>query len=171
MIYDNKVLEKIGQIKLRVEENAQVIDKLVDEIIKPYTKDLDAYVDFVRSCLKDGEHPLTDSELEDISNNMATYIYYASGMCEQLGVRDDISKALYKETYNNARLDLEKGTVDDKNTIAESKSQQEQLVSICYNRAYRTLKAKVDAAQELLGSVKKVLTKRISDQSLTRMGE
>jgi hypothetical protein len=171
MIYDSKVLEKIGQIKLRVEENAQVIDKLVDEIIKPYTKDLDAYVDFVRSCLKDGEHPLTDSELEDISNNMATYIYYASGMCEQLGVRDDISKALYKETYNNARLDLEKGTVDDKNTIAESKSQQEQLVSICYNRAYRTLKAKVDAAQELLGSVKKVLTKRISDQSLTRMGE
>ena len=171
MIYDSAILEKIGQIQLRVEENAKVIDGLVAQIITPYTKDLDNYVDFVRSCLKDGEHPLTDSELEDISNNMATYIYYASGMCEQLGVRDDISKALYKETYNNARLDLDKGTVDDKNTIAESKSQQEQLVSICYNRAYRTLKAKVDAAQELLGSVKKVLTKRISDAQLTRMGE
>jgi hypothetical protein len=171
MIYDSAILEKIGQIQLRVEENAKVIDSLVAQIITPYTKDLDNYVDFVRSCLKDGEHPLTDSELEDISNNMATYIYYASGMCEQLGVRDDISKALYKETYNNARLDLDKGTVDDKNTIAESKSQQEQLVSICYNRAYRTLKAKVDAAQELLGSVKKVLTKRISDAQLTRMGE
>lgn len=171
MIYDSAILEKIGQIQLRVEENAKVIDGLVAQIITPYTKDLDNYVDFVRSCLKDGEHPLTDSELEDISNNMATYIYYASGMCEQLGVRDDISKALYKETYNNARLDLDRGTVDDKNTIAESKSQQEQLVSICYNRAYRTLKAKVDAAQELLGSVKKVLTKRISDAQLTRMGE
>lgn len=171
MIYDSAVLEKIGQIQLKVEENAQIIDNLVTNIIEPYTKDLDNYVEFVRNCLKDGEHPLTDSELEDISNNMATYIYYASGMCEQLGVRDDIAKALYKETYNNARLDLEKGTVDDKNTIAESKSQQEQLVSICYNRAYRTLKAKVDAAQELLSSVKKVLTKRISDAQLTRMGE
>lgn len=171
MIYDSAVLEKIGQIQLKVEENAQIIDNLVTSIIEPYTKDLDNYVEFVRNCLKDGEHPLTDSELEDISNNMATYIYYASGMCEQLGVRDDIAKALYKETYNNARLDLEKGTVDDKNTIAESKSQQEQLVSICYNRAYRTLKAKVDAAQELLSSVKKVLTKRISDAQLTRMGE
>lgn len=171
MIYDSAVLEKIGQIQLKVEENAQIIDNLVSNIIQPYTKDLDNYVEFVRSCLKDGEHPLTDNELEDISNNMATYIYYASGMCEQLGVRDDIAKALYKETYNNARLDLEKGTVDDKNTIAESKSQQEQLVSICYNRAYRTLKAKVDAAQELLSSVKKVLTKRISDMQLTRMGE
>ena len=171
MIYDSAVLEKIGQIKLKVEDNAKVIDNLVSEIITPYVKDLDAYVDFVRSCLKDGEHPLTDSELEDISNNMATYIYYASGMCEQLGVRDDISKALYREAYNNARLDLDKGTVDDKNTIAESKSQQEQLVNICYSRAYRTLKAKVDAAQELLSSVKKVLTKRISDAQLTRMGE
>lgn len=171
MIYDSTVLEKIGQIQLKVEENAQIIDNLVSTIIQPYTKDLDNYVDFVKGCLKDGEHPLTDSELEDISNNMATYIYYASGMCEQLGVRDDIAKALYKETYNNARLDLEKGTVDDKNTIAESKSQQEQLISICYNRAYRTLKAKVDAAQELLSSVKKVLTKRISDAQLTRMGE
>lgn len=171
MIYDSAVLEKINNIKLKVEDNAKLIDNIVNEIIAPYTKDLDNYVDFVKNCLKDGEHPLTDSELEDISNNMATYIYYASGMCEQLGVRDDIAKALYKETYNSARLDLDKGTIDDKNSIAESKSQQEQLVSICYNRAYKTLRNKVDAAQEILSSVKKVLTKRISDIGLTKMGE
>jgi len=171
MIYDSVALEKLTKIKLKVEDNAKLIDDIVNEIIGPYTKDLDNYVDFVRNCLKDGEHPLTDSELEDISNNMATYIYYASGMCEQLGVRDDIAKALYKEVYNSARLGLDKGTIDDKNTIAETKSQQEQLVSICYTRAYKTLKAKVDAAQEILGSVKKVLTKRISDINLTKMGE
>lgn len=171
MIYNAETLEKLKGVKLRVEENAELIDRIVSDIISPYTKDLDNYVAFVRSCLKEGEHPLTDGELEDISNNMATYIYYASGMCEQLGVRDDIAKAIYKETYNNARLDLDKGTIDDKNSIAESKSQQEQLVSICYNRAYKTLKAKVEAAQEILSSVKKVLTKRINDMQLTRMGE
>lgn len=171
MIYDNDILEKLNLIKIKVEDNARIVDGIVDEIISPYTKDLDNYVDFVKSCLKDGERPLTDSELEDISNNLATYIYYASGMCEQLGIRDDIAKSLYKDAYNTARLALDKGTIDDKNSIAESKAQQEQLVSACYTRAYRTLKNKVESAQEILGSVKKVLTKRITDINLTKMGE
>ena len=86
MIYNTEALEKLNGIKLRVEENAKLIDDIVSDIITPYTQDLDKYVAFVKECLKDGDHPLTDGELEDISNNLATYIYYASGMCEQLGI-------------------------------------------------------------------------------------
>lgn len=167
-IFDNVSVDKVKNIRLHVEDNAAIIDSIVDDIINPYCKDLDKYVHFVASCLKDGEKPPTTGELEDFCLNLSTFIYFAGGMCENLGVRDDISKAVWKETYNNARDD-QKGTVADKNAQAELQSQQEQLTNVCFSRAYKKMKAKVDAAQELLSSCKKVLSHRMQEESLTHL--
>lgn len=167
-VYDNP-LDRLDSIKLHIEDNAGVINKIVNDIIQPYVKDLDAYVMFIKECLQDGQNPPTDIELEDFCMNLSTYIYWAGGMCEQLGIKDDIAKAVYKETYNTNRNNIGTGTVADKDSIAELNSQQEQLISICYTRAYKTVKSKVDSAQELLSSCKKVLSRRMQDVELTRM--
>ena len=167
--FDNLNIEKVKSIRLHIEDNARIVDSIVSDIIEPYSKDLDRYVKFVSECLKDGETPPTTSELEDFCMNLSSLIYFAGGMCENLGIRDDISKAVYKETYNNARDNCERGTVADKNTQAELESQQEQLTNICFSRAYKTMKAKVDAAQELLSSAKKVLSHRMQEEQLTHM--
>lgn len=156
-------------IKSNVENNSKVIDEIVNTIIQPYCKDLDKYVKFIAGCLKDGENPPTTAELEDFCMNLSTYIYFAGGLCENLGVRDDIAKALYKEQYHESRNSLEKGTVADKDSIAALHSQQELVVSMAYTRAYKTMKSKVDAAQELLSSCKKVLSHRIQEEQLTNM--
>ena len=158
----------IRGLKLKVEDNSTVIDNIVKDIVEPYTKDLDNYVTFIRGCLKDGENPPTDYELEDFCMNLSTYIYFASGMCEQLGIRDDIAKAVYNEAYNNAR-DNQKGTVQDKNALAELEVQQEKIISVCYSRCYKIVKAKVESAQELLSSVKKVLSRRMQEMDLTKI--
>lgn len=102
--------------------------------------------------------------------NLSVYIYYASGMQEQLGIKDDIAKAVYKEMYHSARDSIDKGTVADKDSLAELASQQEYLTSVCYKRAYSIVKAKVSAAQEILSSVKKIISRRMSEQELTRIG-
>lgn len=167
-IYDNLDKQKFSKIKLHVEDNSVIMDDVVMDIIKPYTKDLDNYVLFIKECLKDGENPPSDSELDDFCMNLSTYIYFAGGMCEQLGIRDDISKAIYKETYNTVR-DNAGGTIADKNSTAELESQHEQLVNVCYNRAYKIVKAKVENAQELLSSCKKVLSRRMQEYNLTHM--
>ena len=159
----------IGGIQLRVENHSDIISNIVNEIIDPYCKDLDRYVMFIKECLHDGETPPTNDELDDFCMNLSTLIYFAGGMCEQLGIRDDISKAVYKEVYNNARSALSDGTVADKDSLAELQAQQEQITSVCYNRAYRIVKAKIDAAQELLASCKKVLTRRCQEFELTHL--
>lgn len=169
-IYDSIKLDKIKDIKLRVEDNSKVIDGIVDGIIQPYCRDLDRYVQFIGECLKDGENPPKDAELDDFCLNLSTYIYFAGGMCEQLGIRDDISKAVWREVYNTSRNNVDKGTVADKDSLAELSAQQEQLTNICYNRAYRIMKSKVENAQELLQSCKKVLSRRMQEMELTRMG-
>ena len=162
--------KQIEAIQKRVEGNSQQLDNIVQEIVKPYSKDLDNYVSFIKECLADGANPPTDMELEDFCMNLSTYIYFAGAMCEQLGIKDDISKAIWKEVYNTNRDSEVKGTVADKNSIAELASQQEYLVSSCYTRAYKTMKAKVENAQELLQSCKKVLSRRMQETELTRIG-
>ena len=169
-MYDNTNAEEIENICNRVDENSQQIKEIVDSIIKPYCKDLDNYVDFIKSILADGENPPTSQELDDFCMNLSVYIYYASGMQEQLGIKDDIARAIYKEMYHSSRDSIDKGTVADKDSLAELASQQEYLVSVCYKRAYNIIKAKVSAAQEMLASVKKVISRRMQEVEITRIG-
>lgn len=158
---------EIEAIQNKVENHSNTVDGIVNAIIKPYSEDLDRYVSFIRDCLKDGERPPTDEELDDFCLNLSTLIYFSGGMCEYLGIRDDISKAVYKDIYHESRSKLEKGTVADKDSLAELASQKEALVNVCYTRAAKMMKAKVENAQELLGSCKKVLTRRMQEYSLT----
>ena len=158
---------EIETIQNKVENHSNTVDDIVNAIIKPYSEDLDRYVSFIRDCLKDGERPPTDEELDDFCLNLSTLIYFSGGMCEYLGIRDDISKVVYKDIYHESRSKLEKGTVADKDSLAELASQKEALVNVCYTRAAKMMKAKVENAQELLGSCKKVLTRRMQEYSLT----
>lgn len=169
-IFDELKPAKVDEIKLHVENNAGVIDDIINTIIKPYTEDLDDYVAFIDSRLVDQQNPPTDQDLENFCMNLSTLIYFAGGMCEQLGVRDDISRAIYKEMYHSTRNDLSSGTVADKDSLAELGSQQEYLTNVCYSRAYKIVKSKVSNAQELLTSCKKVLSHRMQEQELTRIG-
>jgi len=161
--------EVIADIRGEVEKNSQQLDNIVQEIIDPYCKDLDEYVSFIRDCLKDGEQPPTTKELEDFCTNLSVFIYFASGMTEHLGIRDDIAKAIYKETYNSARNALTQGTVADKDSKAELHSQEEALVSAAYTRSYKIMKSKVETAQEILASCKKVLSHRMQEEELTSL--
>lgn len=169
-IYENAKTEEIENICNKVDLNSAQIEEIVNGIIEPYCKDLDKYVDFIKGILADGEHPATAQELDDFCMNLSVYIYYASGMQEQLGIKDDIAKAVYKEMYHSARESIGKGTIADKDSLAELASQQEYLTSVCYKRAYSIVKAKVSAAQEILSSVKKIISRRMSEQELTRIG-
>lgn len=154
----------------KVETNSGSIEEIVDAIIKPYCEELDNYVDFIKSILKDESNPPTAQELDDFCINLSTYLYYAGGMQERLGIKDDIARAVYKEVYHTNRDSIEKGTVADKDSLAELASQEEALVSMAYKRAYGIMKMKVAAGQEILSSVKKVISRRLAEMELTRIG-
>lgn len=167
---DEEAMSQILDVQADVEEKSGIIDDIVNDIIQSYCRDLDAYVLFIKDCLKDGENPPTTDELDDFCLNLSTYIYFAGGMTEQLGIRDDIAKAVYKEMYHTARASQDKGTVADKDSLAELASQEQYIVSSAYSRAYKALKSKVENAQELLSSCKKVLSRRMAEYDLTRIG-
>ena len=73
--------------------------------------------------------------------------------------------------YHSSRDSIDKGTVADKDSLAELASQEEALISAAYKRAYNTVKAKVSAAQEIMGSVKKIISRRMTETELTRISQ
>ena len=153
----------------KIEENSAELDKTINEIIERYSGELDTYMSFIRGILRNDEQPPTDAELDDFALNLSTMIYYTSVGAEQMGIRDDISSSAYKEAYNVARSLQKSGTVADKNTQAELDAMAEKVVSIVYSKAYRILKAKVESAQEVLSSVKKIISRRMNEYELSRM--
>lgn len=149
-----------------IEENSRVIQKAVDEIISPYCKELDDYVDIINRCLQADD--VSDDELDDFVLNLSTLIYYIHTGAEKMGIRDDVSKTAYKEAYNSARSMIQTGTVADKNTQAELQSLEDHIVNVIYNKSYKLLKAKAESAQELLSSCKKVMSRRLAESELAR---
>ena len=152
-----------------IEENSAEIDKTINDIIERYSGELDDYMSFIRGILRNDEQPPTDAELDDFALNLSTMIYYTSVGAEQMGIRDDISQSKYKEAYNVARSLQKSGTVADKNTQAELDAMAEKVVNIVYNKSYKILKAKVESAQEVLSSVKKIISRRMNEAELSRM--
>ena len=160
--------EKIRTVQQKVDAHSKVLNDIVSEIVKPYCEDVDNYVKWINTILADGTNPPTDEELEDMCLNLSTRIYFMSEACEQLGIKDDMSKAIKNEIYNKKRDEIN-GTVADKDSYAELESQQEQITNICYSRAYKIVKSKVDNAQELLQSCKKVLSRRMVSLELSKI--
>lgn len=149
----------------RVEINSETIDNIVDDVVSKHCKPLDDYVKQIDDILKQGIE-ISDEELDDFALNLPALIYFACDAQESLGIKEDVSRAIRNEIYNKAR-DKAEGTVADKDSIATLASQEEDLIVLIYQRSYKKIKCRIDAAYEMLNSVKKVMTRRIASYGIT----
>ena len=59
------------------------------------------------------------------------------------------------------------GTVADKTAAAELATQNEYITHIAYSRAYKKIKNRMDMAMETLQSIKKVISRRITEMEVS----
>lgn len=161
--------DKIRGLQRRIDSNSEVIDGIVNRLVAKYCRDLDEYVENIRIKIQDLESPPTLQELEHFTLNLPTLLYFSGEALEALGVKEDMAKAVKMEVYNQIFESAQK-TVKDKTAAAELGSQTEYLTHTAYQRAYKKIKFRIDAATELLQSVKKVLSSRMVEMELARMG-
>jgi len=160
--------KKILELQDKIDTNAQLLDEVVNRLVSEYCKPLDDYVTFIKSILDDPSQPPTDLELDDFILNLPVLLYFTGEAQESLGVREDIAKAIRLELYNQV-FDNASGTIADKTAEAELAVQNEQITQIAYQRAYRKVKLRMEAAYELLQSVKKVITRRGQEYEMSRI--
>ena len=163
--------KKIEVLQDRINNNSKLINDLTNKLVADYCKQLDDYVRFIQSILQDDKHPPTAQELDDFCLNLPVLLYFAGEAQENLGIKTDVAKAVKQEKYNEVYKELQKGTISDKTSKAELAVQSEEVTRIIYARAYSIVKNKLEAAYELLSSIKKVISRRMSETTLANIDE
>lgn len=162
--------EEVEELQQRVDNNSRLINDITNKLVADYCKQLDNYVRFIESILKDEKHPPTAEELDDFVMNLPILLYFCGEAQENLGIKTDVAKSIKQEKYNEVYREV-KGTIADKTAKSELETRSEIITHIIYDRAYKIVKEKMEAAYELLSSIKKVISRRMSENSLANVDE
>lgn len=163
----NVDIDIIEQLDNEVVKNAKVVNDIVLEIVKKSTSEIDALVFEIKDKLKSGISIDTE-QLEIYAMEISTNLYYLGQSQEYIGLRYDVSKAVYKEKYA-AAYSAAVGTISDKTSQAEAFVNYEFIEQSINERAYKRLKVKVENATELLQTIKKIISRRIAEYELTKV--
>lgn len=159
---------KVRQLQKRIDANSDIVESIVNRLVSEYCKPLDDYMDFIRDILNDHNNPPTDRELDDFTLNIPVLLYFTGEAQETLGIKEDVAKAVKQELYNEI-YNKSTGTIADKTAAAELATQNEYIVHIAYQRAYKKIKLRMEAANETLQSIKKVISRRMVEYEVARV--
>lgn len=159
--------DKMAKVSERVDLLSKEVNEMVDKIVREACADLDDYMQGIDEILTNQRNPVTDAQLDDFTLNLSSILYFVSAAQENLGIKEDVSRAIQKEIYNKVRGKAQ-GTVADKDMAAELQAQNETLTTVIYNRAYKKVKLRTEAALEMVNSVKKVMTRRIAEYEMSQ---
>lgn len=135
------------------------IEDVIKNIVESKTKDVSIIIHQIRSMLKDNTTELSDLEIDDILLQLPIVLYDSMEEQEIVGMQLDMANQIYKEAQSEAYR-LARGTISDKNAIADLSTRAEQLEKIIYDRSYKIIKQKFEMAVETLNAVKKVQASR-----------
>lgn len=152
-----------------VETNALQLEEIVNRIVSSYTDKLDEYMSKIRTVLVDEGDDLTESELSKIMIVLNTYAYFLGTKAELSAIKSDVSEMVYNERFNLEMLSAT-GTVANRTAISASKSQEEEVIKIIYNRVYKILKNKLDSTIRMSDGVKKIISFRVKAMELAGRG-
>lgn len=160
--------ELIHDIMAKVEENSAKVEDIVDELINSYCGQVDELIYKFRACLNDKENPVTEEELDDVCLKLPSYLYFIGEAQEKFGIKEDIAKSIKMELYNSIHRNT-KGTIADKQAASEAGTIEEEIVYRAYQRAYKRIKQKLEAAYEINTSIKKVIHRRMMETQLANI--
>lgn len=164
---------ELDQVYKTLDENVDYSNKVARQTVDSQTADLDDLMKKIYDEIICVEEPATQT-VEKYFLALSNCLYFVGDRLEKVGLYDDLSKSQAKEKYNFAYLDIvtnqdpkKKVTVAEAQTAAENKITYENMVSFIYSRSYKMFKYKVDAAQTMLSSLSKILSKRMQDAQMS----
>ena len=165
--------EKLEELINKTEGDINFVEEVSDKIVKEKTEELDTLMHDIYNEVVNVEN-LVDEIIEKHFLKLTNAVYFISAKCEMLGFYDDMSKTNSKLAYNEAYFNTKakqalqgnKPTVSDLQLQAENDSINEAVLNLIYSRSFKIIKVKLDAANEMIKTLSKILTSRISDKSL-----
>ena len=165
---------RVNELLNSTSSNVEYFNNITNQTAKSYTADIDELMIKIYKDIKNADSITTD-KLESYFLELTNLLYFMGDRLEQLGVFSDMSKAAQKEIYNKAYLANQVKDIDKKNkttvaenqAVAEQESQYESVVNSVYDHAYKIVKFKIDAGFEMVNTLKKIISRRMQDESLS----
>jgi hypothetical protein len=158
--------------------NVTYFNNACTDVIKKYSEPLDNLMsDLYVECIKDGN--ATVNVLNKYYLELSNMVYFMIDKLEQLGVYADMARSASKEIYSKSYLSnqvKETGTGKNKTTVAELQaqaelsSQYESVVASIYDHAYKVVKGKLQSAQDMMNTLRKILTVKGTEMQLSSFG-
>ena len=172
---NNTDTKKLDEVFKNTGTNSEQFELMCDRIVKQYSDGLDNLMkDLYVECVQTSSPAM--STLEKYYLELSNMVYFMIEKCEKLGVYADMSEESYKEVYSRSYLNLSsnkdiagksKSTVAEMQSASALSSQYENVVKEIYDRAYKIVKGKVSAAQDMMNCIRKILTTRLSEMQLS----
>ena len=147
-----------------ISENSKLIEDIAFNISREFTQELDKVMGICKSIFQ-SKDKITNQEIEDLLAQLPSILYFVNEGQEAVGIKQDIAEMTKKANYNIAR-EKANGTVADKNTTAESQVINEAINEIIYQRAYKLIRAKIEMAQEMVNSLKRIFDARMMEYQI-----
>lgn len=155
--------------------NVKYFNNICATTINSYTEALDNLMkDLYEDCIKNKN--VEDDTLENYYLELTNMLYFMGAKLESLGIYSDMSRAAAKEVFNKTYLSSQvKDKTDGKNkttiaectALAENKAQYETVVNSVYDHAYKVVKYKIDAAYEMVNTLRKIISRRMNEDQLS----
>ncbi len=176
-IISNVDTEAIKDMMEYTDENVKYFNDVAKETADKYTKHLDELMQTLYKVIKktDADNEIPSKDLERYYLELTNLIYFMGNKLEQLSIYGDMAKSAEKEVYNRAYLNNQikdsekknKTTVAENQAVAEQESQYESVVSLIYEHAYKIVKFKIDAAKDMVGTLRKIISRRMQEEQLS----
>lgn len=153
---------RVRTVKSQVETDSATLKRVVDQLTKKYCKELDNAIDEISDLLQD-KSQLTVDQLNYYISYLPILMYYCGNGIEELGIEGDTAKVTRQEAFNSAYLEVTEKTVQGKTSAAQQMVLSEQLIENAFLRAYKKCKSRLEMANTLHSSLKKVLQWKISE--------
>lgn len=168
---------KFNQSLAVVSEDVSYIDKMLSDVVREYTQDVDVVMTAIRDNVL-GAEGAPIYTIEKYYLELSNCLYFVSEKCERLGIFNSISKAKAQETYNNAYLEhqhsndgvvgAKKPTVAESQATAETASIYDKTVNDMYDRAYKVVKNKISAAETMVSTLSKLYSSRMQESQASQ---
>jgi hypothetical protein len=136
-------------------------------ISEKYTSTLDDCIHEVKELLQNTS-TLSNDDLEKYIALLPVLMYELIHKMQVLGVRVDAAKTQKKTRFNTAYMHSDECTVAAKTSDAQLMVEEEQFIEDIYIRVYKQCEKKLDIADMLHSSLKKLMNLRLNEFNVTR---
>jgi len=163
-VVDSKKLNDCSEL---LEHAESIIGNSIVSQINEYTKELDELIEQMHKKTSREDYEMSDKEVEKLLVRLPILIYDINNVLMKVGIKEDLSRIIRQNNYNEAFV-IQEGTIADKKSAAEIMVKEELLLETTWKRSVKIISQKIDIAEELLGSIKKLISKRMEEINLIK---